>query len=101
MVDKHEHIRAAQVAAVSLTELETILLKQLCYDDYIQDSGWQSPDAVSWVKDMGRCIAHVELHQIPGVVASLSNKGLLWTDGATWGFTDLGRAVIKERRLYA
>ena len=87
---------------LTLTNLETILIKHLCYDDFIQDHGWQDPQSSTWVDEMGYGLNGIKPNQVPGVVASLIKKGLMWSDGPGegCGFTDLGRELIKSKELY-
>ena len=81
---------------ISLTELEQAVLTAFVNDDCVRDYGWQDKSAAAWVKDFHKTIP-MDGKTFSGVMSSLTFKGVIWTNGDSFGLTDLGRQSISPK----
>ena len=68
------------------TELEKKVFDALVDDEYICED---YENGATWC-DMVADAAGITPTSLGGVMASLSKKGIVWTNGESCGFTDLG-----------
>lgn len=78
---------------MKITELEERVLFAFVNDDCVNDDGWQSKTAATQVKGFHRS-CEMDGNTFSGVFSSLVKKGILWTNGESFGLTDLGRNTI-------
>ena len=80
---------------IKLTENELKLMLAIRDSEYNDDGAFATPRTSSpvWVS----CMWGFEgKKKFGGVMASLSNKGLAWSDGETCGLSDAGLALIEH-----
>ena len=75
-----------------ITELEKRVLEAFKKNDCVRDYGWTDPMAAAWSKDFHR-ECNMDGKTFSAVMAGLSMKGIIWTNGSSFGLTDLGRQV--------
>lgn len=85
------------MTATNLTALETKVFNSFIDDDFIGDLGIEDPDAATWVDGIAED-TRIRPTSLSGVMASLSKKNLIWTNGESCGFTDKGREVAVAMR---
>ena len=78
---------------VSFTPLERKVLDAWMNDENVSDYGWESKSAAAWVKGFHK-VCDMEGKVFSAVVSSLCKKGIMWTNGESFGLTDLGRKSI-------
>ena len=81
---------------MELTDGEKVVIKAWMADCFVADHGWQSPNASTWVDSADATACQMSKLQFAGTMSSLVQKGVCWTDGESWGLTDLGREVAKQ-----
>lgn len=86
---------------MKLTDNEIQFLSDLCHDDFIDDYGWMDEISQTYVDYIADGI-NLPAKSVPGVMASLVKKHLIWSDGpgSSCGLTDAGRELITERKLW-
>lgn len=86
---------------MKLTDNETQFLSDLCHDYFINGYGWRDEISQTFVDHIADGI-NLPAKSVPGVMASLVKKGLMWSDGpgSSCGFTDAGRVLITKRKLW-
>lgn len=80
---------------MTFTDLETKVLTALAFDDHIGDSYPDFQEGAAWVEYLAED-AGLTPTSLGGVLASLSKKGIVWTNGESCGFTDEGGNVARE-----
>lgn len=78
-----------------LTYLENEVIQAYKKDDFVQDRGWDDPEAGAWVKGFHQDCG-MSGKEFSGVMSSLVKKGWCWTDGEAFGLTEEAIATLKE-----
>ena len=81
-----------QTQTPNITELERIFIEDYKVDNFVCDFGWDHPDAEAWV-DCYSDECRLSSKQLSGVFSSLKKKGIIRTNGESFGLTDKGREV--------
>ena len=74
---------------IKLTEKEIAVIRAYKEDDFVNDKGFESPEACTWVKESHRA-CKMNGREFSGIISSLVKKGLVVTDGETWKLTSVG-----------
>jgi hypothetical protein len=75
---------------MKFTELEKRVLEAFVNDDCVRDYGYQDKSAAAWVKDFHK-VCKMDGKTFSGVMPSLTTKGIIWTNGESFGLTEIGR----------
>ena len=79
---------------MKLTDNEIKVIKAFKVNDIVSDYGWEHEDASTWVEGF-YVEAGIDSISFPGVMASLSQKNLVYTNGESFGLTSMGREIAK------
>ncbi len=75
---------------MGLTTNEAKVIEAYTKDEFVSDYGWEDPKSGAWVKNFHED-AGLSARSFPGVMSSLEKKGVISTNGESFGLTDLGR----------
>ncbi len=74
---------------MKLTEREIKVIKVYKKDDFVNDCGFEDPDAATWVKNFHKDCG-MNGKEFSGVMSSLCKKGFADTNGESWWLTEKG-----------
>jgi len=79
---------------MKLTENEKKVIEAYKKDDIVSDEGWDDPQSCTWITDF-KDDCGIESKTFSGVISSLAQKGVIWTNGESFGLTQEGIEAAK------
>lgn len=79
---------------INITELERKVIDTYKDDDFVSDYGWDDPETGTWINQFHEECGMDE-KTFSGVMSSLQQKGIIWTNGASFGLTKSGIEIVR------
>jgi len=80
---------------MKLTKLEEKIISAYKKDDIVSDEGWDDPQSCTWIEDF-KDDCGIESKTFSGVISSLTQKGIIWTNGESFGLTEKGIEIARQ-----